>query len=209
MSKAGSLALLLLKFISRMLFPSAFLLCQFMIAGCGFTVHPPSRPDDPAPVFLLDHGRHSSLVLPMSTDKMVRYSYGDWDWYALRQTGLAQGSRTLFSPSPAALGRKKLRISPSEEEVRLSVPVAIENVFLISAEYQNVTRLRNKLEKIFEENQHTLLHNPAFDLDFVRHPAPYTLNNNSNTMVAKWLRELGADVLGNGPFSRWKIKENP
>ena len=41
-------------------------------------------------------------------DGMIRYSCGDWDWYALRQTGLLERSAAILWPSQAALGRKQL-----------------------------------------------------------------------------------------------------
>lgn len=196
-------------FTSHTFFSPFLLFCLLMVAGCGFTVSPPPLPADPAPVFLLDHGRHSSLVLPAKNSGAVRYSYGDWEWYVLRHTGIAQGSRALFRPSPAALGRRHLFITPSKENVRMAVPVSIENMFLIAVEKKNISRLHSKLEEIFYKNRETLHYSRDFDLDFVRHPEPYTLNNNSNTMVAQWLRELGAEVDGGGLFAVWEIKENP
>lgn len=176
-----------------------------MLYGCGFTVIPPPLPADPAPVFLLDHGGHASLVLP-AEEGLVRYSYGDWEWYALGRTGPAEGIRALIGPNPAGLSRKMLSVSPTAEAIRRALPVSIENIHLISAEVAEVSRLRSRLEAIFVENRGTLHHNPTFGLDFVRHPEPYSLGHNSNTVVAGWLRELGADVRGSGPFSDWKIQ---
>ncbi|MFW5640004.1 MAG: hypothetical protein ACOC0H_02430 [Thermodesulfobacteriota bacterium] len=188
--------------------PALVLWIAFFFGGCGFTVIPPPAPADPAAVFLLDHGRHASLVLPAG-DKMVRYSYGDWDWYVLRQTGIAQGSRALFRPSPAGLGRKKLDASPTPASIRRAVQVPIEHLYPLSAETDRVTRLRDRLEKIFTEAEAAPRYNPAFDLEFVRHPQPYTMNHNSNTVVAEWLRELGVEVRGDGPMSRWKVASEP
>ena len=161
--------------------------------------HSPPSPANPAPVFLLDHGGHASLVLP-ADEGMVRYSYGDWEWYALGRTGAAEGSRALIGPNPAGLSRKVLFASPTEEAIRRTLPIATEHIFLIQAEAESVARLRSRLETIFLENRQTLHHNPAFDIDFVRHPEPYSLSHNSNTVVAGWLRELGAEVRGSGPF---------
>jgi hypothetical protein len=189
-------------------FSAALLLCATLLSGCAFTVIPPPSPSHPASVFLLDHGRHSSLVLP-ADQGMIRYSYGDWDWYALNKTGIGQGGRALFRASPAGLGRRKISAAPTEESVRRTVHVPIEHIFSLSAEAQNIARLRARLDKIFVENQGNLHHNPIFGLDFVPHPEPYTISHNSNTVVAQWLRELGFEVRGGGPLSRWKIMENP
>jgi hypothetical protein len=188
--------------------PALILWVAFFFSGCGFTVIPPPAPADSAPVFLLDHGRHASLVLPVDGG-MVRYAYGDWDWYVLRQTGITQGSRALFGPSPAGLGRKKLDASPTPASVRRYVLVPIEKLFPLSSETDRVTRLRDRLDKIFTEAEDTARYNPAFDLEFVRHPEPYSMNHNSNTVVADWLREIGVEIRGNGPMSRWKVASEP
>jgi hypothetical protein len=34
---------------------------------------------------------------------MVRYSYGDWNWYALRRTGPAEGTAALLWPTHIAV----------------------------------------------------------------------------------------------------------
>ena len=185
----------------------ATLLLPAISCGCGFTVIPPSSPANPAPVFLLDHGEHASLVLP-ADEGMVRYSYGDWEWYALGRTGAAEGSRALIGPTPAGLSRKVLSVSPTEDAIRRALPIETEHIFLILAEMKNVVRLRDRLEAIFLENRQTLHHNPDLGIDFVRHPEPYSLSHNSNTVVAGWLRELGAEVRGSGPFSSWTIQRD-
>jgi hypothetical protein len=51
------------------------------------TVVPPTRPADPATVFLVDFGRTPSLVLTVGDNRMVAYAYGDWAYYALRKQG--------------------------------------------------------------------------------------------------------------------------
>lgn len=180
------------------------LLLLALSGGCGFTVVPPPSPEHPVPVFLLDHGGHASLVLP-AEGGMIRYSYGDWQWYALGRTGPAEGSRALIGPNPAGLSRKMLAFSPTEEALRRALPLAVDEVFLIPVEAENAARLQGRLEVIFRENRETLHHNEALGIDFVRHPEPYSLSHNSNTVVAGWLRELGAEVRGGGPFSSWTI----
>lgn len=191
---------------SGAIFLAALLLSAVFLSACGFTVIPPPSPSNPAPVFLLDHGGHASLVLP-ADNGMVRYSYGDWNWYVLRRTGVTEGSRALFRSTPAGLSRKILSASPTAESVQRTLGIEIENIFLISADVERIARLRDRLDDIFDQNRQSLHHDPTFDLDFVRHPEPYSLGHNSNTVVAEWLRELGAEVRGGGPFSRWTIKE--
>lgn len=70
-------------------------------------MYPPQRVVEPVLVGVLDHDRHSGLIVQVP-DGMIRYSCGDWDWYALRQTGLLERSAAILWPSQAALGRKQL-----------------------------------------------------------------------------------------------------
>jgi hypothetical protein len=190
------------------LFTAAPFLWLVLLSGCGFTITPPPLPSNPTQVFLLDHGRHSSLVLP-SDNEMIRYSYGDWDWYVLNQRGIRKAGRALFLSSPAALARQKLSTVPQKESVRRAVHVSIENIFSITVELDKIVSLKARLEHIFAENRQRLYHDPSYGMDFVPYPEPYTLSHNSNQVVAQWLRELGAEVSGGGPFSRWKLTEHP
>src|ERR687898_1077107 len=73
----------------------AWLAASGIVAACAatFVVAPP--PLVPAatraPVAVLDHGQHSSLVIGRPDGRMVRYAYGDWRWYAEGKTGAAEG----------------------------------------------------------------------------------------------------------------------
>lgn len=182
------------------------LLWWIYLGGCAFTIVPPDAPANPEAVFLLDHGRHSSLVLPFE-QRMVRYSFGNWQWYAMGESSWMEGVRALFMPTPAGLGRKVFPVLPSRESVMGEVLVPIENLFSFWVESAKIRRLRDELEGIFQENLDSRHFNPKFDLEFVRHPKPYSLGHNSNTVVAGWLRELGFEVRGGGILSRWKIIE--
>lgn len=187
---------------------AAVLFCLVFLTGCGYTLIPPALPLNPTQVFLLDHGRHSSLVLP-TDNEMIKYSYGDWDWYALNKRGLQSASRALLQSSPAALGRQYFYSAPMEESVRRAVQVNIENIFSIIVERDRVNELNTRLEHFFKKNRQQIHHNRIYGVDFVPHPVPYSLSHNSNKVVAQWLRELGVEVRGGGPLSRWKLMENP
>lgn len=52
------------------------------LAGCVAHVQPPRVERGAQKVFLVDHGRHPSLVLPHGEGRAVRYAYGDWKWFA-------------------------------------------------------------------------------------------------------------------------------
>lgn len=181
--------------------------CALGLAGCATVVIPPLDPRDPVPVFVLDHGQHSSLVLPADEGRLVRYAYGDWDYYALRKVTLVHGLRALLWPTPAALGRRVLPGPPQPDRVERQVRVVIERMFVVHVEAGAVRRLREELDAVFQAGLNTLLYNDAYDLEFVAHPVPYTLRYNSNYVVAEWLRRLGCEVRGNPVLPNWKIVE--
>jgi hypothetical protein len=177
-----------------------------LLGGCGAVVTQPQAPQDPAPVFLLDHGRHASLVLPRDQD-LVRYAYGDWDWYAERRTGAGKAMKALFAPSQAALGRKLLAGPATANNVRQRVGVPITQVFEISVEAGRVRELIARLDGLFEEGREAATYNFAYELEFVPHPDPYSLGHNSNHVAVEWLRELGCTVKGDPALGSWRVRE--
>ena len=176
-----------------------------LLAGCTTTVIPPAEPVEPAPVFILDHGRHTSLVLSTPEGDMVRYAYGDWRYYAERETGFARAVIALFWPTRGALGHKELEGPPTAEQVRREVPLVIENLYRIEVGREEIEQLRRRLDAIFEaaEREH---HSPDTFLLFVEHPKAYTLRNNSNRVIAEWLEELGCEVRGLRLLANWRVE---
>lgn len=178
-----------------------------LLAGCTNRIVPPDDVVEPARVGVLDHGRHSSLIVE-TADGMTRYAYGDWGWYAIDQTGAFEGSAALLWPTPAGLGRKDLPGPFSPPAVAQGVRVPIEDAVYLTVEAGRVRRLVAHLEQIFEENASTRLVNRAYDLTFVRHPQPYWLLHNSNQMVKTWLQELGCTVEGAAIRSSWVLAQS-
>ncbi|QOC21703.1 hypothetical protein IC757_11705 [Wenzhouxiangella sp. AB-CW3] len=178
-----------------------------LLAGCVGTVTQPDATtfDQSRSAYLLDHGRHSTLVLTREDDSMVRYLYGEWRWYALQETGFFRVWPTLFFPTQAALGRKELAGPPDEAAIRRQVPVVIREIHELAAESEHIDALDRKLEQRFNDNIDTLHYNPNYDLEFVHDPVDYTVFYNSNHVVADWLRELGIEVRGNPIWGTWRV----
>lgn len=174
--------------------------------GCTTVVVPPVAPNAPRPVFLLDHGRHASLALPRGDGGMVRYSYGDWRYYAQVKTGFLRGSAAILWPTQAALGRRELPGPLEAAAVRRNVRVWSEQLYELIVDSLAIEALRFKLDSIYEANLESRIYNSAYDLEFVHHPRAYWAFHNSNQVVAGWLEELGCRVSGLALFSRWKLK---
>lgn len=182
-----------------------------LLSGCTTVIVPPPQSANTVRVYVLDHGRHASLLLPANEGGAVRYSYGDWDYYVLRKTRLSNGLRALFRPTPAALGRQALpKIDPAADDVveQLHARLAVE---LLAAHAVPVPRaaadaLLNRLEGEFAAAaRNGRARWPDDNVYFVPHPVDYTLSHNSNHMVGQWLDEMGCKVRGRPVLSDWRI----
>jgi hypothetical protein len=175
--------------------------------ACTNIIVPPRDPLQPRSVFVLDHGRHASLVLPASDSALVRFAYGDWTYYAKAETGASEASAAALLPTTAGLGRRVLQEPPTEDGVRSALRVGVEGVYEVIVDSARAGRLLEVLDSIFDADRKNLIYNNGYDLEFVRHPRRYTIFRNSNWMVADWLRQLGCRVSGLLLFSKWKLEQ--
>ena len=137
---------------------------------------------------------------------MIRYAYGDWAWYALRETELVEASGAILLPSKAALGRKHLPGPVTPDAVARQIQVGIEEAHFLAVEDEEARALVDRLDGLFSANFEARVVNKAYGLEFVPHPEPYTLMHNSNTVVAGWLREMGCQVGGTPLLAKWTLK---
>ena len=176
-----------------------------LLSACVTTVRPPPVSANARPVFLLVSGNHANLVLTAQDGQLVRYSYGEWEWYAEDNTGLWRGIAALFWPTRATLGRRELSGAPADENVRRQIPWVIDAFHRIEVPGESVDTLKSELDGLFVAARPTLKYRADYDLELVTHPQPYSLFNHSNSMVAQWLRELGCEVRGAHLLTRWKV----
>lgn len=176
-------------------------------SGCTTRLTPPPAPASPVPILLLDHGRHASLVLPGKEGGTVRYSYGDWRYYARETTGWRSGAAALFWPTASALGRRELEAAPVEEAVRPALRVWADTVITLQVEGARAEALRVRLDSLFlDGKEKAYLYNATYDLEFVHYPRRYWFGHNSNQVLADWLRELGVSVRGPTLLSSWRVE---
>lgn len=183
----------------------AILPLWLLVAGCANIVVPPTQPQEPVTVYLLDHGRHPTLVLPTREGHYIRYAYGDWNWYALNHTSTGTGLAALFWPTPGTLGRKELADWNAVEQTATHRD-PVQNFYKLQVDQRAVDRLLEELDSKFQRKIETEHYNPICDLDFIRTDDTYTWLHNCDHVMAHWLEELGCRVYGTHILSVWVIR---
>ena len=179
-----------------------------LLIASGFTptsLFAPSDLENPRSVFVIDHGTHSSLALETSDGELIRYSYGDQRYYALRDTSLAAGAAALLIPTPATLGRGELAGPATIENLDKQLVVVVQIIHPLQVEGELADQLIERLDRLHLNgvNDHTAV--PAYGLTFAPHPADYFWARNSSTAIAGWLRELEVRVVGWGLIASWWV----
>jgi hypothetical protein len=169
-----------------------------LLMACTSTVSCPARPDDPRVVFLLDHGRHASLVITSAEGALYRYGYGDWRYYAETDLRLRTGIRALLWPTPAGLARQGYgNVEPESVSVVRVVGVPIDKPHQLMVSGAAVDALQRDLDRTFERGaEQEYLVNHSFDFNFVPHPRDYWFWYSSNHMVVDWLEALDCETRG-------------
>jgi hypothetical protein len=183
-------------------------LAAWALASCATVITPPSSVSDPVDVFVVDHGRTTSLVLPAPDGALIRYAYGDWEWYALGKHGAWRGAAALFWPTEGALGRGLLTGPATIENVREQVP-APEEILSIAVERVRLIAFETRMQALYDAGRDTAVSNPEAGMTFVHHPQRYTIFRNSNHAVASWLRELGCETRGVTIGANWRVSSTP
>ncbi|MDI5985763.1 hypothetical protein QLQ85_13285 [Halomonas sp. M4R5S39] len=186
-----------------------WLLTALLLGGCAGRIVPPSAPVDPVDVYLLDHGRHASLVLPRRQGGLVRYSYGEWGWYVEGRRHLLAGVSAMLWPTTGGLGRGVHEEIDSPHDLHRLAPEGLVGVYPLRAEAARVAALRRRLDAHFQKGGVTPTYSAEFDLEFVPYPRAYWLTHQSNLVVAQWLRRLGVEVKGLPWLSNWRIEAPP
>jgi hypothetical protein len=178
-------------------------------AGIGWiftptTIHPPADAPSPVTVLLLDHGRHTSIVLP-GEEGAVRFAYGEMNYYARDQRGFFATIRAGFWPTPGALGRRAFPFGPEDPRLPDAVGVHLDHVMAIQVPGERAHRLRRRLDRFHAERVDQAVVNPYENFVFVPHPGNYHLLYSSNQVAAGWLEELGCTVRGPATHAIWRI----
>ncbi|WP_111412114.1 hypothetical protein [Billgrantia lactosivorans] len=183
------------------------LLCALTLTGCVGRVLPPEADSiaRPVDVYLLDHGRHSSLVLPREEGGVTRYSYGEWRWYVEGRRHLAAGAAAMLWPTASGLGRAEHPGITSPQQFHRLAPEGLVKAYRLRVDAWRVQALRRRLDAHFEDAAVEPVASEEFGLAFVPYPRKYSAVHQSNLVVARWLRALDVEVRGTPWLSRWRV----
>lgn len=166
---------------------------------------PPANPADPVTVYVADYGFHSGLILPKGDGKLIRYSYGDWYYFALRKQDWDNALAALFLPTPATLGRQQFN---SLSDLKQALGSDWRDILLsFSVSNVQVTQLLASLDERFQQNLDTRVMKSKHGLVFVQDAQNYTIFHNSNHEVVEWLEELNCQVKGFVMWPNFHVKE--
>jgi hypothetical protein len=175
--------------------------------ACTTTVVPPRDPADPVPVFILDYGLTSVIVVPYA-EGLRAYAYGDWQYYALANNNALRGLAALAWPTQGTLGRGQLTGPATASNVLEQVRGrGADGVHVVEVARASVERLAGRIDALYASQRATEVENADYGMSFVHHPQRYTWFWNSNHQTAAWLEELGCEVRGPAFASRWRIRE--
>ena len=173
--------------------------------GCSTTVIAPMNPSHPADVFIIDYGRHVSLILPQPDDELlVEYAYGDWGWFALDKSKSFNVFPTLLWPTRGTLGRWEWDMEPNAEAMRHRIPC--EGVQEVTVETSAIADLLAQLDERYQRHIDTLHYQSLYQLNFVHDDQSYWAFHNCNHVLAIWLRDLGCKTHGFAMFADFRIK---
>lgn len=189
------------------IFTKAMLLVSLslLVNSCTNRIIKSESLDEPIEVFLIDHGRHPSLILPRKEGGWVRYAYGDWAWYAEGRESIFRALAAIAWPTKGALGRRVFAESPGARLRYRVIPEGYVDIWPIAVELRKVRLLERDLEAIYVAGKDHSLWNHRYNLEFVPHPQAYWFANQSNLVMVQWLESLGLEVEGLGFFSNWQL----
>jgi len=188
--------------VFRLGFIIAVLTCA-AAAGCATVVRPPANPGRAVAVYVLDHGRHPSLLIPRGEGRFVCYVYGDWKWYGMSSRRSGDAVAALLWPTRATLGRREIEAPDAAEAMRYVD--FTQAVHQIHVEGDAVQRLLDRLDARFSAGARRARLTAEDGFDFVQDQSLYVWWHNCNHVMAGWLRELGCRTRGWALVSNWRV----
>lgn len=155
----------------------------------------------------------AAAAAPEPPTRYVEWAFGHWGWFARGENWLISGPAVLLLPGQATLGRREIA-GPAANEARGAAAVAratgAELATEIRVERAAAAALAARLQGRFDQGAHGphgALHNPAYQMQFVKIPATYWIFQHCNTVSVAWLRELGCGVEGSPLIANFELQK--
>lgn len=126
--------------------------------------------------------------------QLTEFTYGDWQLFALMQRDLYTSVKNMLIPTPGALGRKQVHWQKGQDMRPLFFELEKTLSFQVSAHKSQA--LWQKLNNAFIKGRNQQVLNARDQVYFVPYPVAYSLLNNCNHELVKWLAFLGCEVHG-------------
>ena len=173
------------------------LTCVFALVSCRVTIHGPLDIEHPVPVYLAHYDRfHTSLVIP-EAGIATEFTYGDLDLFARYDQSFWPAFKGMSFPTQGVLGRRTVAWVGRDIESLRSALDNVEScnrVSVLYVESSSLEALAFDLQRCFEAESGSAMHNEHLGLTFVKHPRSYTFFHNCNHQLAEWLERMGCRV---------------
>lgn len=126
--------------------------------------------------------------------QLTEFTYGDWQLFALLQRDLFTSVKNMLIPTPGALGRKQVPWQIGQDMRPLFHQ--LEKVLAIEVPAAKSRALWQRLNNAFIHGRNQQVFNARDQVYFVPYPVAYSLLNNCNHELVKWLEFLGCQVQG-------------
>ena len=186
--------------------PRLFLLVTLLIApGCATTITPPRNVTDSTPIYLIDYGRHSSIMFRVGGDDVREYCFGDYDWFAINRNTRRDALRALFNSAGSTLGRRPAQFADDVTQIKKGTNAP--HVYRLVVSGEKADELVRHLDAVFDGRLGTLTYNPLSGVWFVRTKDRYSAFHNCNHVTNRWLERLGVKTRGAKMFARFNVEE--
>jgi hypothetical protein len=178
------------------------------VAGCSMKLRGPDvsvlAPSQRARVVILDHGIHAGLVLPIEDGSAREYAFGEWEYFALEETGLGQTLGAVFVPSQGTIARRDIPSGARLDPMHLAGPYIVEGTHTLFVDAAKVRDLVATIEAERAQRAGEMI--TRDDTTFVPTDRTYSVSHTCNHQLATWLEALDVKISGSRMWARFSVE---
>jgi hypothetical protein len=186
----------------------AIVLVALLAGGCSMKLKGPDvsvlSPSQRARVVILDHGIHAGLVLPIEDGSAREYAFGEWEYFALEETGLGQTLGAVFVPSQGTIARRDIPGGARLDPMHLAGPYIVEGTHTLFVDTAKVRELVAMIEAERTKRAGEMI--TRDDTTFVPTDRTYSVSHTCNHHLATWLEALDVKISGSRMWARFSVE---